>query len=54
MALDARRDYQRTNLQRESASASDRYERAGTVAIGLAVTAAITTALGLVLWARER
>src|SRR6185436_11689410 len=53
VALDARGDFDRTNLQRASVNARDRYERAGTVAAGLAITAAISAAVGLWLWTRE-
>ena len=54
LALDARSDFERTNLQREAVSARDRYQTAGMAAVGLAATSAIVAAVGLWLGASDR
>jgi hypothetical protein len=54
VALDARGDYAATSIQRDAARARDRYDRAGTLALGLAATAAVTAAVGLWLWGHDR
>jgi hypothetical protein len=50
LALDARGDYRQTSLEREAASARDRYDRHRYTAIGLGAAAVAVTAIGAWLW----
>jgi hypothetical protein len=54
VALDARRDVQRTDIAVEALSARHRYDRARYAAFGLLGTALVAAAAGLWLWAVER
>jgi hypothetical protein len=47
--LNARGDFDRATLQRESAIARDRYEQRGNIALGLACGAVVAAGIGFLL-----
>jgi hypothetical protein len=51
-ALDARGDFDRTDVARDALAARDRYDRARFIAFGLLSTAVVAAGAGLWMWLR--